>query len=267
MFPFHWPKRRRYGSKLAQKLSKFTMNVCQKDIFIIFFFVSLTIPAAAWVSTCPDCLLLYCFPSEPDSTEYLCRVPLWFLRNECFLLLSAAGVCPSGSLVCSLAVNIVISFINGHLFSVNSISAADWAEQQGGDRGSINTHTHTRDPLMLNVCSCMWKSLPNTMMLLCLTVSHYFCLERERGSWEWVMSASRQTLWSDSKIKTHFISLDIPWLIIESLQICISVLAVPMLFDAVLSNIESGFFFVQKRCVKCTFALEKDVHAHIRVLK
>lgn len=214
-----------------------------KKTFLFYFSLclSLLLLLLPWVSTYPDCLLLYCFPSEPDSTEYLCRVPLWFFRNECFVLPSAAGVSPSGPLVCSLAVSIVISFINGHLFSVNSISTADWAEQQGGDRGSINTHTHTRPP----DAQCMQLYVKVPLKHHDAFVSHCLplLLSRERGSWEWVMSVNRQTLWSDSKIKTHFISLDRPWLIIELLQICISVLAVPMLFDAVWA-IYNVLFFV-----------------------
>lgn len=164
----------------------FSFSLCLSLLLLLF----------PWGSTYPDCLLLYCFPSQPDSTiEYLCRVLLWFFKTMCFLLLSAAGVSPTGPLVCALTVYIVISFINGHLFSVNSISAAGWAKQQGGRQRSINTHTHTRDPLMLNVCSCMWKSPPNTMMLLCLTVSHFFCLEREAHGnewWVWIVRHSDQ---------------------------------------------------------------------------
>lgn len=194
--------------------------------------LSLLLLLFPWGSTYPDCLLLYCFPSQPDSTiEYLCRVLLWFFKTMCFLLLSAAGVSPTGPLVCALTVYIVISFINGHLFSVNSISAAGWAKQQGGRQRSINTHTHTRPPDAQ--CMQLYVKVPpkhhDAFVSHCLP----FLLSRERGSWEWVMSVNRQTLWSDSKIKTRFISLDIPWFIIELLQICISVLVVPMHFDAI----------------------------------
>lgn len=144
-----------------KKYIYFSFSLCLSLLLLLF----------PWGSTYPDCLLLYCFPSQPDSTiEYLCRVPLWFFRTMCFLLLSAAGVSPTGQLVCALAVYIVISFINGHLFSVNSISAAGWAKQQGGRQRSINTHTHETPWCSMYAAVCE-SPPPQTPWCFCVSLS------------------------------------------------------------------------------------------------
>jgi len=97
------------------------MNVCQKDIFLFFFFCCFR--------EFRHSQIVYCFIASLQSPTDRVSLSSSLVLQERVLSLRP--------------VNIVISFINGRLFSVNSISAADWAEQQGGDRGSINTHTHT----------------------------------------------------------------------------------------------------------------------------
>lgn len=138
----------------------FPLSLCLSLLLLLF----------PWGSTYPDCLLLYCFPSQPDSTiEYLCRVlsgssgPCVFSCCPLLESLQQAHWC-----VLSLCTSLSASLM---------ATCSPWIQlalQAGpNSRGEteVNKHTHTHETPWCSMYAAVCESSPQTPWCFCVSLS------------------------------------------------------------------------------------------------